>query len=206
MGAEEVLARLHHETRPTPSRTAASGIQTLRLDKGELVAATEKEWTPKSMMAVIDGADAKWAFILVTIREEADVEKYIDWYKAKAKLRPNALQQVHDYWWACAWRIALAMRLNKTFAEVTTEIMQEVTAFQEAVLLPAQNAWRQRRPQLERLHRDGRSRHRTSSQERRQLQGQGQGQGQRQAEHVEKNANGTTNRTTSGGRSQMVDW
>ena len=113
---------------------AASGIQILRLDKGELVASTEKEWTP-------DGADAaKWAFILVGIGREDEVEKYIDWYKAKVRSRPNALQQVHDYWWACAWRIALAMRLNTSFSEITREITQDVTSFQEAVLLPAANA------------------------------------------------------------------
>ena len=84
-----------------------------------------------------DADAAKWACILVGIGAEADVEKYVEWYKAKARLRPNVLQQVHDYWWARAWRIALAMRLNRTFAEVTTEIMQDVTAFQEAVPLPA---------------------------------------------------------------------
>ena len=49
--------------------------------------------------------------------------------------RPNA--PVHDYWFACAWRIALAMRLGTSFKEVTSDIMQDVTAFQEAVLLPA---------------------------------------------------------------------
>ena len=48
----------------------------------------------------------------------------------------NALQQVHDYWFACAWRIALAMRLETSFKEVASDIMQDVTAFQEAVLLP----------------------------------------------------------------------
>ena len=88
------------------------------------------------MMAIIDGADAaKWAWVLVGIGTEDEVEKYIDWYKAKARSRPIALQQVHDYWWACAWRIALAMRLNKTFGEVTSEIMMDVTAFQEAILI-----------------------------------------------------------------------
>ena len=37
---------------------AASGVQALRLDRGELVASSEPEWTPRSMMAIMDGADA----------------------------------------------------------------------------------------------------------------------------------------------------
>ena len=107
VGAEEVLARLYHEHTKselymplglgeilshrtfTPDKgmqrraaNAARGVQTLRLDQGKLVASSEKEWTPKSMMAIMDGADAaKWA-LLVGIGTEEDVEKYIDWYKA----------------------------------------------------------------------------------------------------------------------------
>ena len=81
---------------------AASGVQALRLDRGELVASSEPEWTPRSMMAIMDGADAaKWAFILVNIGTEEDVEQYVEWYKAKASSRPDALQQVHDCWYAC---------------------------------------------------------------------------------------------------------
>ena len=112
---------------------AASGVQTLRLDKGELMASSEKEWTPKSMMAIMDGADA--ALILAGIGTEEDIENCIPWYKAKARSRPNALQQVHRF--ACAWRIALAMRLGTFLREAAKDIMQDVTAFQEAVLLPA---------------------------------------------------------------------
>ena len=85
------------------------------------------------MMAIMDAA--KWAF--VNIATEQDVEQYVEWYKAKARSRPDALQQVHDYWYACAWRIALAMRLGKSFGEVTRKIMADVTSFQEAVLNPA---------------------------------------------------------------------
>ena len=99
VGAEEELARLYHEheeqavhalglgeilsrrtfapdksMNPLAQRraaNAASGVQTLRLDSGELVASSEKEWTPKSMMAITDEADAaKWALILVGIGAE----------------------------------------------------------------------------------------------------------------------------------------
>ena len=87
LGAEEILARLHHEhqkskvytplglgeilsrrtfaadgtTNPLaqqPAQNAAHGVQALRLDKGELVAASEKEWIPRSLMAIIDAAMA----------------------------------------------------------------------------------------------------------------------------------------------------
>ena len=153
VGAEEVLARLYHEHTKsklytplglgkilsrrtfTPGKSmnplaqmraanAASAVQALRLEHGEL-ASSKPEWMPRSMIAVMDGADAA----------KEDVEQYVEWYKAKARSRPDALQQVHDYYWyACAWRIALAMRLGTSFADITRNIMADVTAFQEAVL------------------------------------------------------------------------
>ena len=55
------------------------------------------------MMAVIDGAYAEWAFILVGNGTEEEVEKYIDSYKAKA----------------ATGRIALAMCLSTSFVEIT---------------------------------------------------------------------------------------
>ena len=119
---------------------AAAGHKRFQRGPGTtpLVASSEPEWTPRSMMAVMDGVDAaKWAFILVGIGTKEDVEQYVEWYKAKARSRPDALQQVHEYWYACAWRIALAMRLGTSFGEVTGDIMADVTAFQEAVLAPA---------------------------------------------------------------------
>ena len=161
VGAEEVLARLYHEhtksklyTPQTSERSCQAGLTRPGRQKGTrwrscgqpappagsmlLVASSEPDWTPRSMMAVMEGADAaKWAFILVGVGTEEDVEQYVEWYKAKARSRPDALQQVHDYWYACAWRIALAMRLGTSFGEVTRDIMADVTAFQEAVLAPA---------------------------------------------------------------------
>ena len=63
------------------------------------MAASEKERLPRSLMAVIDGAiAAKWAWILVGYGSEEEVTTYVEWYEAQARRRPNALQQVHDYW------------------------------------------------------------------------------------------------------------
>ena len=82
VGAEEVLARLYHEhtksklytplslgeilsrrtftpdkaMKPLRAANAASGVQALCLDRGELVASSEPEWTPRSMIAIMDGA------------------------------------------------------------------------------------------------------------------------------------------------------
>ena len=42
-------ARLPEAQQRAPN--AANGVQTLRLDKGELVAASEKEWLPHSLMS-----------------------------------------------------------------------------------------------------------------------------------------------------------
>ena len=77
---------------------------------------------------------------------------------SQGQVTPNALQQVHDYWFACAWRIALAMRLGTSFKEVTSDIMQQdVTAFQEAVPPPAAHKTVGGEGQTpQRLHRPGR--------------------------------------------------
>ena len=53
------------ELNPLATQRAAAalcGVQKMRLEAGELVVAPEREWTPRSLMAIIDGAEsARWA-------------------------------------------------------------------------------------------------------------------------------------------------
>ena len=45
-------------------QSRSRGPQALCLEKGELVAASDKEWTPNSLMPVIDGAEAAcWTWV-----------------------------------------------------------------------------------------------------------------------------------------------
>ena len=43
-------------------------------------------------------------------------------YIAKVRQRSAQTQQAHDYWWSCAWRLAIGMRPASTFADMADEI------------------------------------------------------------------------------------
>ena len=75
-------------------------------------------------MAIIDGAmAAKWAWILLG-------------YGSETPERPSTGPRL---WWATSWKIALGMRMGKTFGQVTAEIMADIAALQEAVLTAPKN-------------------------------------------------------------------
>ena len=59
-----------------------------------------------------------------------EVTTYVEWYEAQA--RPNPPQQVHDYWWATWWKIALGMRMGQ-------DLRADIAVLQEAVLTPPKN-------------------------------------------------------------------
>ena len=162
-GAEQILARVWHEHTKSKMYTpitlgeilakrtftatgevnplalpktgqSASTTQALRLQGNELVATDDPQWVPRSMLAIMDGVEAaRWAWIIVGIGEERAVHDYTDWFTTKARSRPHQLDQVREYWMAAGWRIAMAMRIGKTFKEAATDVMADHATFQEAM-------------------------------------------------------------------------
>ena len=75
----------------------------------------------------MDGVNcARWAWILLNYAPEDVINRYVDWYIERVRQRAAQMQQVHDHWWACSWRIAIGMRQSRSFSDMVDEIMADV--------------------------------------------------------------------------------
>ena len=160
IGAESILARMHHELTVsgqfTPvmlgeilqkrSFNAAGEVNPLQkspkkssmltFDEGnQLVTADEPVWSPRSLLAIIDGINSiRWAMILVRSGEERRIHSYADWMVAKARSQPQRGEQFVSYWQWAGWHMAMAMRSGSTFQESAENIMGEVNKFNEIMV------------------------------------------------------------------------
>ena len=157
IGAEAILARMHHELTVsgqfTPvmlgeilqkrSFNAAGEVNPLQKspkkssmltfdEDNQLVTTEEPIWSPRSLLAIIDGVNSiRWAMILVRWGEERHVHSYADWMIAKARSQPQRGEQFVAYWQWAGWRMAMAMRNGSTFQESAEAIIGDVNKYNE---------------------------------------------------------------------------
>ena len=156
LGAETILARIYHEHYQTKqytpvalgeilsrrSFTATGDINplakspkkgaVLSVEDHQLVQEDEKQWSPRSVLSVMDGIQSVvWAFILLELGEECDLQEFGEWCVAKARSRPQKLENFKQWWDAASWRIAMKMRAGLTFGEASKEVMSDVDLFTE---------------------------------------------------------------------------
>eukprot|EP00438_Fugacium_kawagutii_P021843 Skav233012 [mRNA] locus=scaffold909:68906:88437:+ [translate_table: standard] len=157
LGTESILARIHFEhvtsKQYTPvglgellaKRSFAAGGEinplsrnprksgTIYIEDEKLVQDdTEKPWQPRSVLAVMDGANAiRWAWVLLELGEEDQIHDYIDWFIGKARSRPQRLDQLRQFWDAASWKMCMRMRSGKLFGEAASIIMSDVDTFHE---------------------------------------------------------------------------
>ena len=150
LGAEEVLARMWHEHTVTKSYTPVSLSEILARRtyqaSGEInpyairraaSATEEKDWVPRTLLAVIDGADSVSGLGPWPDRALRDRHiRRLPWFVAKARSRPGMMEQVVDFWSAIGWTLAMDLRLGKSFAEATKEIMENHALFYDAMAKP----------------------------------------------------------------------
>ena len=155
IGAEAILARMHHELTVsglfTPvllgeilqkrSFNAAGEVNllqkspkkssTLTFDEDhQLVTAEDPVWRPRSLLAIIDGVNSvRWAMILVRWGEERRIHSFSDWMIAKARSQPQRGEQFVAYWQWAGWHLAMSVRNGSTFQEATDSIIGEVNKF-----------------------------------------------------------------------------
>ena len=116
---------------------AAQSSQTLRIVGTELVAAEDRPWDPRSLIALLDGAEAaRWAMILVEWAPEEAINQYVDWFVGRARSKAGKVEQLRDFWQASGWRIAMAMRTGVSFADAAGEVMCDLTAFYDHMSTP----------------------------------------------------------------------
>ena len=167
LGAEEVLARMYFEhtkskeytavglgeilqrrtftaameVNPLATRRHKEKGQPIRVVDGELVQSRDDPWNPKGVLGVIDGIEAvRWAWTLTGVATEKGAAEYAQWWTSKARQRPSQLEAITEYWDASSRRLAMQMRLRRTFEEVTAEIMKDQAAFLDILSRPRPSA------------------------------------------------------------------
>ena len=163
-GADAILARIYHEHTVSKAYTplmlgeilaartwtsadelnklAAGGRDalagSLQVVGGAVVAAEEKKpWEPRGVMAVLDGLEAvRLAWVLTGLGDEEDVDAYIAWWDKKARARNVNIEALVQYWTSTATTLAMEMRQRRTFKEVTSGVMSDISAFLEAMSSP----------------------------------------------------------------------
>ena len=140
IGAESILARMHHELtisgqytpillgeilqkrsfnaagEVNPLQKSPKKTTTLAVDEdNQIITAEDPVWCPRSMLAILDGINSiRWAFILVRWGEERHVHTYCDWMLSKARSKPQKGENFVAYWQWAGWQLAMAMRNGST--------------------------------------------------------------------------------------------
>eukprot|EP00435_Cladocopium_sp_Y103_P054359 s601_g17.t1 len=159
LGAEQVLGRMWFEHTTTKSYTptglgeilqkrsfTASGdvnplqkqtksVQLLRIEDDCLVQDEEgKSWTPRSILAVLDGVNSiRWAWVLLQIGEEDHIHTFAEWFIQKVRGRANKLENMRAFWDAIGWKMAMSMRSGQSFGEASVEVMADVDLLNECM-------------------------------------------------------------------------
>ena len=156
LGAEVVLARMWHEHHVSKMYTptslgeilskrsfAATGevnmlaknpkkASVLTIEDEQLVQEDEKQWSPRSVLSIMDGVEAVvWAWVLLEIGEEHHCHAFGKWCISKARSRPQKLEQFKQWWDAAGWKISMRMRAGATFGEASNEIMADTDLFND---------------------------------------------------------------------------
>ena len=180
LGAESILARIHHEHVVTrqyspvqlgeilakrsfqasgeinPLAKSPKKSNYLTIEDNLVVQEDEKVWQPRSILAVMDGVNSiRWAYILLQLGEEDQIHAWCDWCIAKARARPNKLEQLKAYWEAASWRICMGMRAGKTFGESSAAVMNDVDLFCDYMSKDAPKEPGNPRPPLKRKAQQG---------------------------------------------------
>ena len=117
---------------PSPSPTTCSDLA--RSCRGELTTPLAQSITLPPFRRPRHGAASRRSRLFrASCAPEDVINRYLDWYIERVRQRAAQMQQVHDYWWACSWRIAIGMRQSRSFHDMADKIMADVAPFQEAI-------------------------------------------------------------------------
>ena len=158
LGAESVLARIHHELtvsklftpvslgeilqrrtfqasgEPNSLAKKESKPTTFTVTNDQLVATEEQQWQPRSLLAILDGLSSiRWAYVLLSMGPEQSVHSFFDWTVKLVRSRPQKTDQLHQWWTTISWKLALELRGGKTWDEATGPIQRDYDTFTECM-------------------------------------------------------------------------
>ena len=160
LGADKVLARMHHEHTISKHYTAVTlgEIMSQRVfaalgtvnaarkkddldkrlvvdSKHQLISKEPSDWDVRGLNMIQDGIDAvRWAWILIKFGTEKAVNKYCDWWITLVRRNSNKLPQITTLWESFAWDIAMRMRQSETFSTITEELMADLSTVNDALM------------------------------------------------------------------------
>ena len=160
LGADKVLARMHHEHTVSKHYTAVTlgEIMSQRVftalgtvnaarkkddldkrlvvdSKHQLVSKEPSDWDVRGLNMIQDGIDAvRWAWILIKFGTEKAVNKYCDWWITLVRRNSAKLPQIKTLWESFAWDIAMRMRQTETFNTITDELMADLSTVNDALM------------------------------------------------------------------------
>ena len=103
-------------------------------EENQLEAEPDAPWYPKSSLAFIDCLESiRFAYLLVGIGKEQAVDVYVDWWIRQVRSRQQKLDQLRVYWEVTSWKIAIALRTKIPFEDVTSDLMKDTQALQDAM-------------------------------------------------------------------------
>ena len=132
LGADKVLARMHHEHTVSKHYTAVTlgEIMSQRVftalgtvnaarkkhdldkrlvvdSKHQLVSKEPSDWDVRGLNMIQDGIDAvRWAWILIKFGTEKAVNKYCSWWITLVRRNSNKLPQIKTLWESFAWDLS----------------------------------------------------------------------------------------------------
>ena len=163
LGAEKIIARMWHEHNKSKCYTAvtlgellqhrhftATGninnrisdkkhetILTIDSESKTLVEKNKADWDPHTLLMVMDGLEAiKWAWTLVRIGEETDINNYIQRFEQLIRRHTDRIPQVKEAWNTFSWQLAMQMRSGVTFKEASTDILQDTIQLTDILSQP----------------------------------------------------------------------
>ena len=164
LGAEKIIARMWHEHNKSKCYTAvtlgellqhrhftATGninsrindkkhetILTIDSESKTLVEKNKADWDPHTLLMVMDGLEAiKWAWILIHIGEETDIQNYIQRFEQLVRRHADRIPQVKEAWNTFSWQLAMQMRSGVTFKEASADILQDTIQLTDILSQPA---------------------------------------------------------------------
>ena len=157
LGAESVVARVHHEVNVSrqytpvtlseillkrsfngageinPLRSSQKASKLMWDDDQITVEEESSAWEPRSQLAILDALTAiHWLYILVGF-DETHVREWMERLGQRLRQRPQKTAQFRAYYEAVAWRICAMLRQGLTWKESSDSVLADANLYAEAM-------------------------------------------------------------------------
>ena len=117
-----------------PLAKANRSTSKLTIADNELVQEDEPVWSPRSVLAIIDGLNSvRWTYIFTGLGDEVSVNEWFDWMIRLCRSRPAKTEQMSQFYLLSSWKLCMDLRSGKSFEESSKVLMRDYDAFTECM-------------------------------------------------------------------------